>query len=241
LLKVGQGQILFVPPYEGDAAKVLAEYGEVTLSEDGDSFYRFHLPLHSHFSALLDRLVLLLEMPIGEMLDHLVGEGTAATLLSEIAVTKAGETLDELACRIEDRLTIERGMLSRYLEAALHLADASEVFDAIKALCDEDAIDVLRMLSGDLSLSPSGAAELLSAQLRLTPDELIASLGRTGDLAARLGGIAKTLSDSSLSISFPCKTSDRLVLTVSYLFSGETENGYSSKNFTFTLTLDFHE
>lgn len=241
LLRVGQGQVLTVPAFEGSAVQVLAEHGRVTLDADGIEHASFTLPMRAVIAPLLDRMALLLEMSISEAIDRLSGAGTSDRLLSAIAQTESEETLGAWLTRLEGVLfgdTVERGTLLAVLDALLFLADAEELSEILTELSDLRAIEALRALTGDPSLSTSDAGALVSAMLASTPRELLRSIGRASDPSQRLSSLGEAARAVRFELSFPCKETAELPLKLSFSYAGETDDGHRSICLALALSLD---
>ncbi len=239
-MRLGQGQLLSVPSFSGDAADALAGCGRVTVDEHGTERYVFSLLNGSALPLLLNRAALLCQMPLGELIDRLAGEGSAERLSREIAFTPDGETLNSLLGRLARVLfgvNAEAEALLSVLHALSVLTDAEEISDTLADLSDTDAVEALRMLTGDPALSPSDAGSLVCRLLSLSLDGMLASIGAKSGLSQRLSDVGEAVGEGRLSISFPCREAEMPSLLLSVACSRETPYGYCSTVLSLTLTL----
>ena len=233
LLRTGQGQSLTVPTFSGEASRVLAEHGAVTVDEEGDGWVTFTLPLSTVVKPLLDRLADLAEFPLYELTDRLFGAGASDRLLTALGSVEKGETLGALQSRLETALcgeTAVDGTLLSQLDAAFFLCGVEGIGETVRSLSDLEATEALRLLQGDPSLSASDTEALLSELLSMTPSELLRAIGTDLSPSLCLAELAETMRGSSLALSLPRDGDDAVRL--SFAFSGEGSYGYRSVELT---------
>ena len=241
LLRVGEGQILTLPHFSGDAAEVLGEHASLVRDERGMQKWCFSIPFDSILSALYDRQKAFCEISIGQILSQLLGATSVEKILETLSYAQE-DTLGELFARLGRELLGDEAdgeALYRYFEAYLALSGAESIAMTLRELWDVEALSAFRMLSGDPHQSLSEVERLISAMLSMTVDELAVAMGQKGDALERITRLGDALKSVKLEISYARDDDSVREVDLFFSFSGELEAGvYRSIVYTAMLGLD---